>query len=179
MTKEEYLKLYEEWTMCGDVAKSKEICDKITHAAVDELRLIDEVYGRYHIGYDSPLNQAGNCVFLPDVDRVRLIGMNSCEVKLSLHTTYSMEWSDVLLNIKWFGDDGRKLLAKTLLADKLSACEDSIATSESDIEQLKKDLEDYKKERAELVAQIEELGREGKTESLEKIKELEAELAQV
>lgn len=161
MTKEEYLKLYEEWTMCNDVAKSKEICDKITHAAVEELQLINEVYGRYHMGYDSPLNQAGNCIFLPDVDRVRLMSMNSCEVKLSLHTPYSTEWSDVLLNIKWFGDAGRKLLAKTLLADELSTCEDNIATSESDIEQMKKDLEDYKKKHAELVAQIEELEREG------------------
>ena len=163
MTREEYLKLYEEWTMCDDVAKSKEICDKLANAAVDELQLIDEVYNRYHMGYDSPLNQSCNCVFLPDVDRVRLMSMSSCEVKLSLHTTYSAEWSDVLLNIKWFGDAGRKLLAKTILADKLSACEDSIATSESDIEQMKKDLEDYKKERAELVAQIEELEREEKS----------------
>lgn len=163
MTKEEYLKLYEEWTMCSDVAKSKEICDKIASAAVEELQLIDEVYNRYHIGYDSPLNQSSNCIYLPDVDRVRLMSMSSCEVKLSLHTTYSKEWADVLLNIKWFGDAGRKLLAKTLLSDRLSACEDSIATSEYDIEQMKKDLEDYKKERAELVAQIEELEREDKT----------------
>ena len=160
MTKEEYLKLYEEWTMCNDVAKSKEICNKIARAATDELQLIDEVYSKYHMGCDSPLVQPYNCISLPDVDRVRLMSMSSCEVKLSLHTPYSKQWSDVLLNIKWFGDSGRKLLAKTLLADKLSACEDSIATSESDIEQLKKDLEDYKKERAELVAQIEELEKE-------------------
>ena len=162
MTKSEYLALYEEWTMCNDVAKSKEICNKLASAAVDELQLIDEVYTRYHMGYDSPLNQSSNCIFLPDVDRVRLMSMSSCEVKLSLHTPYSQQWSDVLLNIKWFGDDGRKLLAKTLLADRLSACEDNIATSESDIEQLKKDLEDYKKERAELVAQIDELEKEEK-----------------
>lgn len=160
MTREEYLKLYEEWTMCDDVAKSKEMCDKIASAAFDELRLIDEVFTRYRMGYDSPLNQPSNCISLPDVDRVRLETMSSCEVKLSLHTPYSKEWSDVLLNIKWFGDAGRKLLAKTILADKLSACEDSIATSESDIEQMKKDLEDYKKERADLAAQIEELEKD-------------------
>ena len=160
MTKNEYLALYEEWTMCNDVAKSKEISDKIARAAADELKLIDEVCNRYHVGYDSPLNQSSNCIFLPDVDRIRLMSMNSCEVKLSLHSHCTKEWSDILLNIKWFGDDGRKLLVKTLLAGKLSACEDSIATSESDIEQIKKDLEDYKKERAELVAQIDELERE-------------------
>ena len=163
MIREEYLKFYEEWTMCDDVAKSKEICNKLASAAVDELQLIDEVYNRYHMGYDSPLNQSSNYIVLSDVDRVRLMSMSSCEVKLSLHTPYSAEWSDVLLNIKWFGDAGRKLLAKTILADKLSACEDSIATSESDIEQMKKDLEDYKKERAELAAQIEELEREEKS----------------
>lgn len=160
MTKNEYLALYEEWTMCNDVDKSKELCDKIASSAVDELQLIDEVYNKYHMGYDSPLNQSSNCIFLPDVDRVRLMSMSSCEVKLSLHTPYSQQWSDVLLNIKWFGDAGRKLLAKTILVDKLSTCEDSIATSESDIEQMKKDLEDYKKERAELAAQIEELERD-------------------
>ena len=160
MTKEEYLKLYEEWTMCNDIAKSKEICDKIAHDATDELQLIDEVYSRCHMGYDSPLNQSSNCIFLPDVDRVRLMSMNSCEVKLSLHTPYSKQWSDVLLNIKWFGEDGRKLLAKTILVDKLSACEDSIAAGEADIERLEKDLEDYKREREELAAQIEELEKE-------------------
>ena len=160
MTKEEYLALYEEWTMCNDVAKSKEISDKIARAAFDELQKIDEVHSRHHMGYSSPLNQAGNCIWLPDVDRVRLMSMSSCEVKLSLHTPWSKQWSDVLLNIKWFGDDGRKLLAKTILADKLSACEDSIATGEADLEQIKRDLEDCKKERAELVAQIEELEAE-------------------
>ena len=109
MTKEEYLKLYEEWTMCDDVAKSKEICDKLASAVVDELQLIDEVYSRYHMGYDSPLNQSSNYIVLSDVDRVRLMSMSSCEVKLSLHTPYSAQWSDVLLNIKWFGEAGRKL----------------------------------------------------------------------
>ena len=162
MTKSEYLALYEEWTMCNDVAKSKEISDKIARAAVDELQQIDYVYSRYHMGYDSPLVQPDNCISLPDVDRVRLESMSSCEVKLSLHTPYSKQWSNVLLNIKWFGDDGRKLLAKSLLADRLSTCEDIIATSEADIEQLKKDLEDSKKEHAELVAQIEELEKEEK-----------------
>lgn len=160
MTKEEYLALYEEWTMCNDVSKSKEICNKLASAAVDELQLIDEVYTRYHMGCDSPLVQPFNCISLPDVDRVRLMSMSSCEVKLSLHTPYSKQWSDVLLNIKWFGDGGRKLLAKTILADKLSACEDSIATGEADLEQIKRDLEDCKKERAELVAQIKELEAE-------------------
>ena len=145
MNKDEYLKLYEEWTNTNDRARSNEIVDAITNGVADELKKIEDVYDACDMSYCSPINRSDSYVNLNYVDKVRLESMNSCEVKLGLHERGDGRWHNIILNVKWFGDAARSNLAKDLLEHAIRDCDDNILEQQSIIESANNLIAEYTK----------------------------------
>lgn len=173
MSKDEYLKLYQEWTNTNDRARSQEIVDAIAQGAVEELEKLEEVYDKCGMPWKSPLNQqCDGSIDLEQIDRIMLDYINSCEVKLSLHDDCYKKLQSVILNVKWFGDDARFDLANSLIEAAIRECDETISEQQDQIKcaikRAEDNIRDAQKKKAEFEAKLAELNKkilyEGKTE---------------
>jgi len=165
MTKDEYLKLYQEWTNTNDRTRSQEIVDAIGRGAVEELEKLEKVYDMCDMRWKSPLNQqCDGFIDLERIDRIMLDSINSCEVKLSLHDNYYKKLQSVILNVKWFGDDARFDLANTLIEAAIRECDENISEQQDQIKYAEDNIRDAQKKKAELEAKLAELDKNASCE---------------
>lgn len=167
MTKDEYLKLYQEWTNTNDRAHSDELAEAIAKGAMEELIRLEEIYDKLCMCWKSPLHEQCDCLYdLDGIDQYHLERLNTCEVKLAMHDSrYCNKWHNVILNVKWFGDEARNALVHKLIEDAIKECNDEISEQKDQIEHANEAIADAEKKKARYEEVLKEINENDVGES--------------